>query len=259
MVQQQEVAVAVAALPGKLIQIAHNDVIEREFFTVAFEHVVEIILGIVILQRIGIQLAADLDGGPRLIVAHAQASQLREQQAHADMRMVLAQQRQQLVPLLAEQKLLPDRVIVPVLKEDKHAVLILHHAVIGHVAPRAQLQHHVPRLRGGRLLVELDIAEAEVARLRQAQATRTVAHQLRILLPIAQEIMDHLLALRHALAVKARLAEVMVELLGKAAEQLLIHHRRQPAREIAAGKGIKHPVGNVGAQDHGVVADIRRH
>lgn len=45
-VQQQEVAVAVAALPGKLIQIAHNDVIEREFFPVAFEHVVEIILGI---------------------------------------------------------------------------------------------------------------------------------------------------------------------------------------------------------------------
>lgn len=259
MVQQQEVAVAVAALPGKLIQITHNDVIEREFFPVAFEHVVEIILGIVILQRIWIQLAADLDGGPRLIVAHAQASQLREQQAHADMRMVLAQQRQQLVPPLAEQKLLPDRVIVPVLKEDEHAVLILHHAVIGHVAPRAQLQHHVPRLRGGRLLVELDIAEAEVARLRQAQAARTVAHQLRILLPIAQEIMDHLLALRHALAVKARLAEVMVELLGKAAEQLLIHHRRQPAREIAAGKGIKHPVGNVGAQDHGVVADIRRH
>lgn len=92
------------------------------------------------------KLAADLDGGPRLIVAHAQASQLREQQAHADMRMVLAQQRQQLVPPLAEQKLLPDRVIVPVLKEDEHAVLILHHAVIGHVAPRAQLQHHVPRL-----------------------------------------------------------------------------------------------------------------
>lgn len=171
----------------------------------------------------------------------------------------LAQQRQQLVPPLAEQKLLPDRVIVPVLKEDEHAVLILHHAIIGHVAPRAQLQHHVPCLRGGRLLVELDIAETEVARLRQAQAARTVAHQLRILLPIAQEIMDHLLALRHALAVKARLAEVMVELLGKAAEQLLIHHRRQPAREIATGKGIKHPVGNVGAQDHGVVADIRRH
>ena len=73
-----------------------------------------------ILQRIGIQLAADLDGGPRLIVAHAQASQLREQQAHADMRMVLAQQRQQLVPPLAELKLLRVRVRVAVLNVDVH-------------------------------------------------------------------------------------------------------------------------------------------
>lgn len=60
-----------------------------------------------ILATVLLDLLHDLDGGPRLIVAHAQASQLREQQAHADMRMVLAQQRQQLVPPLAEQKLLP--------------------------------------------------------------------------------------------------------------------------------------------------------
>lgn len=76
-----------------------------------------------ILAAVLLDLLHDLDGGPRLIVAHAQASQLREQQAHADMRMVLAQQRQQLVPPLAEQKLLPDRVIVPALKVETPAPL----------------------------------------------------------------------------------------------------------------------------------------
>ena len=77
--------------------------------------------------------------------------------------------------------------------------------------------------------------------------------------PFWAALLAALLVLLNALSVNARLAVDMVELLGKAAEQLLIHHRRQPARELATGNGIKHPVGNVGAQDHGVVVVFRVH